>query len=134
MKKNTGDSNNKKYIESNDIREYFTKKLSKKNQLKDNEVYLYESYIYKKADSIQSQKIYNNILDELSSVGSLSRSNFSMRNLNSYSKKTHRAKFCSNNKAQNSSNKTGLNNSKNMNNLYLKNVVNSKYKNIKIKK
>ena len=134
LKKNTGDSNNKKYIESNDIREYFTKKLSKKNQLKDNEVYLYESHIYKKADSIQSQKIYNNILDELSSVGSLSRSNFSMRNLNSYSKKTHRAKFCSNNKAKNSSNQTGLNNSKNMNNLYLKNIVNSKYKNIKIKK
>ena len=56
--------------------------------------YSIESQSTKKESSIQSQKIkYNNILDELCQSVTSSQSNFSLKNINSYSKKTHQTKF-----------------------------------------
>ena len=103
---NTGNMKEKnKFCKSNNFSSYFNKKLSPNNELKDN-VYLYDQNSIKE-DSIQSQKIiYSNILNELNpSVSSFSRSNFSMNNINAYSKKTHQTKFCSNNNIKNISKK-----------------------------
>ena len=102
---------NKIFIKNYDFRTGF------KNN--NNKTYLYENNNSKNEGSIQSQKIkYINILDELSQTlsSSSSRSNFSMKNINLYSKKTHQAKFCSNHSVKNSSNKVVLNNSNYNNN------------------
>ena len=109
---NTGNNPTKNiFLKNYDFGTYF-KKITNINQNKsnnnNNKTYLYENLKTKNEGSIQSQKIkYSNILDELSqSVSSSSRSNFSMKNLNSYSKKTHQAKFCYNRSAKNSNNKS----------------------------
>ena len=113
MDLNTGNiTRNQIFIKNYDFGAYY-KKFTNKNQNKFNHInrtYLYENLKAKNEGSIQSQKIkYNNILDELSpSISSSSRSNFSMKNLNSYSKKTHQAKFCSNHSVKGSSNKASF--------------------------
>ena len=129
---NTGNMKEKnKFCKSNNFSSYFNKKLSPNNELKDN-VYLYDQNSIKE-DSIQSQKIiYSNILNELNpSVSSFSRSNFSMNNINAYSKKTHQTKFCSNNNIKNISKKKGLDkNTQNLGDLYIHTINISKFKNI----
>jgi hypothetical protein len=110
---NTGNANKSKIsIKKNDLDIYYKKMLSDNDTDTKDNTYFYEINS-KKDDSIQSQKLkYINILDELSqSVSSSSKSNFSMKNINSYSKKTHRTKFCSNH-----SNKNSSSNKKNENN------------------
>ena len=113
MDLNTGNiTRNQIFIKNYDFGAYY-KKFTNKNQNKFNHInrtYLYENLKAKNEGSIQSEKIkYNNILDELSpSISSSSRSNFSMKNLNSYSKKTHQAKFCSNHSVKGSSNKASF--------------------------
>ena len=93
-----------------------------------NKTYLYENYNSKNEGSIQSQKIkYINILDELSqTLSSSSRSNFSMKNINLYSKKTHQTKFCSNHSVKNSSNKIAIDNSNFNNNKITNNSIRNK--------
>ena len=113
MDLNTGNiTRNQIFIKNNDFGTY-NKKFTNKNQNKFNHInrpYLYENLKAKNEGSIQSEKItYNSILDELSpSVSSSSRSNFSMKNINSYSKKTHQAKFCSNRSVKGSSSKASF--------------------------
>ena len=94
----------------------------KDTDIKDN-TYYYEINS-KKDDSIQSQKLnYINILDELSQLSSSSKSNFSMKNINLYSKKTHKTKFCSNESVKKSSS-----NKKNIKNENNKKILNNKNK------
>ena len=113
MNLNTGNTNKSKILmKKNDFDIYYKKMLSDNDTDTKDNTYFYEMNS-KKDDSIQSQKLkYINILDELSqSVSSSSKSNFSMKNINSYSKKTHRTKFCSNHNNKNSSsNKKNENN------------------------
>ena len=97
-------------------------KIESDEKNSNNKTFLYDNYNSKNEGSIQSQKIkYINILDELSqTLSSSSRSNFSMKNINLYSKKTHQTKFCSNHSVKNSSNKVALDNS-NYNNIVINN-------------
>ena len=79
-----------------------------------------------KEGSIQSQKIkYNNILDELSQSVSSTKSNFSMKNFNSFSKKTHQAKFCTILKEKISPRNLVLNNSSSSNNGTINTTINT---------
>ena len=76
-----------------------------KNIIKSNEPMEYkisfDTQSSKKEGSIQSQQIkYNNILDELSQSISSTKSNLSVKNINSFTKKTHRARFSSNDSAK----------------------------------
>ena len=109
MNTNTGNKNkNKIFIKNIGNSPYFKKVMNKNiNKLKNKSAYLSEQYDDKEDRSIQSQKIrYINILDELGpNINSTSRSNFSMKNLNSYTKKTHQTKFSSNHSAKPSSKK-----------------------------
>ena len=135
LKINTGNTREKKkYVKKNNFSTYSIHKLPKNNELKDNNVYLYEKHNSIKEDSIQSQRIkYNNILDELCpSVSSLSRTTFSMKNINSYSKKTHQTKFCSNNKnLKNIPKKKGSNKkTENLGDIYIHTITSSKFKTI----
>ena len=123
---NTGNTNKSKIlIKKNDL-DIYHKKYSDNDindtDIKDN-TYYYEINS-KKDDSIQSQKLkYINILDELSQVSSSSKSNFSMKNINLYSKKTHKTKFCSNDSVKKSSS-----NKKNIKNENNKKILNNKNK------
>ena len=133
---------NKKFFKTENVNIYLKKKMPKQknNEVKnkDNNIYLYEKQDSLKEYSLQSQKMkYDNILDELSSsVSSFSKSNFSMKNLKSYSKRTHHTKFCSNNKkTKNTSNKKGfVHNSEKFDNMYFHTISCSKYKSIEINK
>ena len=120
-------SRNQIFIKNYDFGTYH-KKLTNKNENKFNNINkIYENLRSKNEGSIQSQKIkYCNILDELSpSVSSSSRSNFSMKNINSYSKKTHQTKFCSNRSVKGSCNKASLDISNDTNNK----TVNTSFRN-----
>ena len=115
---NKGNINkNKIYMKNYDFTNCFKniKNKNKSNEKKifNNKIYFYDNIFSKKEESIQSQKIkYINILDELSqSISSSSRSNFSMKNINLYKKKTHQTKFFSNHSVKNTSNKVCLDNS-----------------------
>ena len=135
LKINTGNvKENKKYVKKNNLSTYSINKLSKNNELKDNNVYLYENHNSIKEDSIQSQRIkYINILDELCpSVSSFSRTTFSMKNINAYSKKTHQTKFCSNNKnITKIPKKKGLDKkTENLGDLYIHTITSSKFKTV----
>ena len=109
MNTNTENKNkNKIFIKNIGNSPYFKKVMNKNiNKLKNKSAYLSEQYDDKEDRSIQSQKIrYINILDELGqNISSTSRSNFSMKNLNSYTKKTHQTKFSSNHSTKPSSKK-----------------------------
>ena len=109
---------NKIFMKNYDFRTG-TKNIKSNEKNSNNKTYLYDNYNSKNEGSIQSQKIkYINILDELSQTlsSSSSRSNFSMKNINFYSKKTHQTKFCSNHNIKNSSNKVALESSNYNNN------------------
>jgi len=82
-----------------DFEKYFKEMVSKKGkETEENENNIsFESLTSKKDGSSQSQQIkYEDILDELSPSLSSSISNFSVNNIDSYSKRTHRTKFYSN--------------------------------------
>ena len=122
INKNRGNNTrNQIFMKNYDFSSGFNK-IQNENESNDknssNKTCLYENYNSKNEGSIQSQKIkYINILDELSqTLSSSSRSNFSMKNINLYSKKTHQTKFCSNHSVKNSSNKVVLENSNYNNN------------------
>ena len=97
---NAGKFSNKKIcVRHYDFEKYFKEMISKKGKVREENTYniSFESPISKKDGSIQSQQIiYENILDELSPSVSSSNSHISINNIDSYSKRTHRAKFCSN--------------------------------------
>lgn len=97
---NAGNISNKKIcVRHYDFEKYFKEMIGKKGrEIEENEYNIsFESPTSKKDGSIQSQQIiYENILDELSPSVSSSNSHISINNINSYSKRTHRAKFCSN--------------------------------------
>ena len=87
----------------------------------------------KKEESRQSrQKKYNNILNELKHNLSFTKSNLSLKNINSYSKKTHRAKFSSNNSVKLSSKKMLFKILDNSSNITINTTINS-IKNYKTK-
>ena len=135
MKKTVNNNKKKIPIRKNDFEMHFKNTQNNNNDIKDN-TYFYEINS-KKEDSIQSEKLkYINILDELSqSVSSSSKSNFSMKNINSYSKKTHQTKFCSKRSVKTSSTKKiDLNNNSNNNDNIINTQINSKKENIKKRK
>jgi hypothetical protein len=111
MKINTGNISKKKIcLRQNDFETYFKEKL-KIPKAKDYYNIFYHNKSTKKEEDAHNQTVkYKNILDELSSSISSTKSNISMKNLNSYSKKTHRAKFNSNQSARFSSKKFSLSN------------------------
>ena len=103
LKINTGNiSKNKICLRANDFEEYFKDLTARLKNSKINEYNIsHDDAKSPKIENEQNQKvIYKNVLDELSSSKSSTKSNFSMKNLNSYSKKTHRAKFNSNQSAR----------------------------------
>ena len=127
---------NKKLLKTDNLSIYLKKNI-RKNKLKDNNVFIYENQNFIKEDSIQNQRLkYNNILDELnSSVSSLSKSHFSMKNINSYSKKTHCTKFCPSKSFKKTPNKKGtVHKSDNLDNLFIHTITSSKYKSIEVNK
>ena len=135
MKKTVNNNKKKIPIRKSDFEMHFKNIQNNNNDIKDN-TYFYEINS-KKEDSIQSEKLkYINILDELSqSVSSSSKSNFSMKNINSYSKKTHQTKFCSKRSVKTSSTKKiDLNNNSNNNDNIINTQINSKKENIKKRK
>ncbi len=109
-----GNRNKEKIFIKNTGNSPYFKKITKekKNKFISNSAYLSEQIDDKEVRSIQSQKItYSNILDELGqSISSSSRSNFSMKNLNFYTKKTHQTKYYSNRSVGSSSKKSNCNN------------------------
>jgi hypothetical protein len=111
MKINTGNISKKKIcLRQNDFETYFKEKL-KIPKAKDYYNIFYHNKSSKKEEDAHNQTVkYKNILDELSSSISSTKSNISMKNLNSYSKKTHRAKFNSNQSARFSPKKFSLSN------------------------
>ena len=112
-----GNRNKEKIFIKNTGNSPYFKKITKekKNKFISNSAYLSEQIDDKEVRSIQSQKItYSNILDELGqSISSSSRSNFSMKNLNFYTKKTHQTKYYSNRSVGSSSKKSNCNNPNN---------------------
>ena len=83
--------NNKIPLKKSEFDNYFKSMLTNN---KPEYKYSIDSQSTKKESSIQSQKFkYNNILDELCQSVSSSRSNFSLKNINLYSKKTHQTKY-----------------------------------------
>ena len=133
------DNNKKSKIVSKkiDLDTYF-KNIMNKNEYKEknnNKIFFNDNQNSNKEGSIQSQKLkYSNILDELSqSVSSSSRSTFSMKNINLYSKKTHQTKFCSNDSIKNISKKK-VKNSEYTNNKTNNKSNNCRNKRIKLKK
>ena len=97
MKINPGNNKDKKIcLRQSDFETYFKAKF-KNSKTKDNISHEIKRKKEEDEDNAQNQSVkYRNILDELSSSISSTKSNFSMKNLSSYSKKTHRAKFNSN--------------------------------------
>ena len=127
---------NTKLLKTENLSVYLKKNI-RKNKLIDNNVYIYENQNLTKEERIPNQRFkYNNILDELSSsVSSLSKSHFSMKNINSYSKKTHRTKFCPNKSFKKTPNKKGfLHKSDNLDNVFIYTITSSKYKSIDVNK
>ena len=107
---NTGNISKKKIcLRQNDFETYFKEKL-KSHKAKEYNIFHDIKSTKKEEDSHNQTIKYRNILDELSSSKSSTKSNFSMKNLNSYSKKTHRAKFHSNQSARFSPKKYNLGN------------------------
>ena len=99
-----------------DFEKYFKEMVSKKGkETEENENNIsFESLTSKKDGSSQSQQIkYGDILDELSPSLSSSISNFSVNNIDSYSKRTHRTKFYSNFSEKFPINKSKINNPSN---------------------
>ena len=96
-------------LRQNDFEAYFKEKL-KSHKVKEYNLFQDIKSTKKEEDSHNQTVKYRNILDELSSSKSSTKSNFSMKNLNSYSKKTHRAKFHSNQSARFSPKKYNLGN------------------------
>jgi hypothetical protein len=111
MEINTGNIIKEKIcLRQNDFEAYFKAKLKIPKPKDYYNIFHHNKSTKKKEDAhIQTVK-YKNILDELSSSISSTKSNISMKNLNSYSKKTHRAKFNSNQSARFSSKKFSLSN------------------------
>jgi hypothetical protein len=119
---NTGNINkNKICIKQRDFESYFRDLLSKLKEPKPKQsISSFDNITSEKEEDIENQKMkYSNILDELSSSISSTKSNFSLKKLNSYSKKTHRAKFNSNLSARLSSKKISSNSLSNSNTLPL---------------
>ena len=117
---NTGNiSKNKICIKQRDFESYFRDLLSKLKEPKPKQsISSFDNITSEKEENIENQKMkYSNILDELSSSISSTKSNFSLKKLNSYSKKTHRAKFNSNLSARLSSKKISSNSLSNSNTL-----------------
>ena len=117
---NTGNINkNKICIKQRDFESYFRDLLSKLKEPKPKQsISSFDNITSEKEENIENQKMkYSNILDELSSSISSTKSNFSLKKLNSYSKKTHRAKFNSNLSARLSSKKISSNSLSNSNTL-----------------
>ena len=117
---NTGNiSKNKISIKQRDFESYFRDLLSKlKGPKPKQSISSFDNITSEKEEDIENQKMkYSNILDELSSSISSTKSNFSLKKLNSYSKKTHRAKFNSNLSARLSSKKISSNSLSNSNTL-----------------
>ena len=117
---NTGNiSKNKICIKQRDFESYFRDLLSKLKEPKPKQsISSFDNITSEKEEDIENQKMkYSNILDELSSSISSTKSNFSLKKLNSYSKKTHRAKFNSNLSARLSSKKISSNSLSNSNTL-----------------
>ena len=135
---NTGNISKKKiYIKQRDFESYFRDLMSKFKEPKTKQsISSFDNKNTKREEEdIENQKMkYSNILDELSSSISSTKSNFSMKKLNSYSKKTHRAKFSSNLSARLSSKKVSLSSPYNSNTLTIN--ANSSFRNkiFKIKK
>ena len=131
MNINTGNTNKNQILMKKNDFDIYHKKLSYNDiNVTDTKDNIDFDEINSKKDSIKSQQLkYINILDELSqSASSSSRSNFSMKNINSYSKKTHKTKFCSNNSI-----KKAFLNKKNKNNTNTNIANNSTNKNKKRK-
>ena len=106
---NTGNISKKKIcLRPNDFETYFKAKM--KNPKAKENIISHESKKKKKEEDENQAVNYRNILDELSSSISSTKSNFSMKNLSSYSKRTHRAKFNSNQSARFSPKKFSLSN------------------------
>ena len=111
----------------------------KGREIEENEYNIsFESPTSKKDGSIQSQQIiYENILDELSPSVSSSNSHISINNINSYSKRTHRAKFCSNFSEKLTIKKAKLgspsNSYSNSNDITVNTTISNRNKKIKIK-
>ena len=134
---NTGNINkNKICIKQRDFESYFRDLLSKLKEPKPKQsISSFDNITSEKEENIENQKMkYSNILDELSSSISSTKSNFSLKKLNSYSKKTHRAKFNSNLSARLSSKKISSNSLSNSNTLPVN--INHSFRNriFKIKK
>jgi len=135
---NTGNISKKKIcVKQRDFESYFRDLISKFKEPKPKQTI--SSYDYKSSEreeeDIENQKIkYSNILDELSSSISSTKSNFSMKKLNSYSKKTHRAKFSSNLSARLSSKKILFSSPYNSNTLTINTDSSFRNKIFKIKK
>ena len=134
---NTGNiSKNKICIKQRDFESYFRDLLSKLKEPKPKQsISSFDNITSEKEEDIENQKMkYSNILDELSSSISSTKSNFSLKKLNSYSKKTHRAKFNSNLSARLSSKKISSNSLSNSNTLPVN--INHSFRNriFKIKK
>jgi len=135
---NTGNISKKKIcVKQRDFESYFRDLISKFKEPKPKQTI--SSYDYKSSEreeeDIENQKIkYSNILDELSSSISSTKSNFSMKKLNSYSKKTHRAKFSSNLSARLSSKKILFSRPYNSNTLTINTDSSFRNKIFKIKK
>ena len=134
---NTGNiSKNKISIKQRDFESYFRDLLSKLKEPKPKQsISSFVNITSEKEEDIENQKMkYSNILDELSSSISSTKSNFSLKKLNSYSKKTHRAKFNSNLSARLSSKKISSNSLSNSNTLPVN--INHSFRNriFKIKK
>ena len=135
---NTGNISKKKIcVKQRDFESYFRDLISKFKEPKPKQSI--SSYDYKSSEreeeDIENQKMkYSNILDELSSSISSTKSNFSMKKLNSYSKKTHRAKFSSNLIARLSSKKILFSSPYNSNTLTINTDSSFRNKIFKIKK
>ena len=135
---NTGNISKKKIcVKQRDFESYFRDLISKFKEPKPKQSI--SSYDYKSSEreeeDIENQKMkYSNILDELSSSISSTKSNFSMKKLNSYSKKTHRAKFSSNLSARLSSKKILFSSPYNSNTLTINTDSSFRNKIFKIKK
>jgi hypothetical protein len=110
MKINTGKISKKKIcLRQNDFETYF-KANFKNPKAKEDNISQDINCSEKEEDAHNQTVKYRNILDELSSSKSSTKSNISMNKLNSYSKKTHRAKFHSNQSARFSPKKFNLDN------------------------
>ena len=134
---NTRNTNkNKICVKQIDFESYFRDLISKLKEPKTKQkISSFDNKISEKEKNIENQKMkYSNILDELSSSVSSTRSNFSIKKLNSYSKKTHRAKFSLNLSARLASKKIPSNSLLNSNTLTINNNNSLRNRIFKVKK